>query len=339
VPAFHTPRRALKRGALLASANWPVALIQASADSLFKMVVAVPFIGGLFLVALVVGAEPGALLDLGAQDLAATIVALLLSRSLVLMAFVAAVAVAATGGSVLVFFVKGGAVSVMVEAERRAAAVEEHPFGQADLSTARQFSLERFLASSRALLARYVAAGLTLVAVYGASTTAYLVAIFGWGPSGDRWWVTLVVTIGFVAWITLVNWLYVLVQVAIAAEDCGLGTAVGRVWSFLRLAGRPVAGVFLVVLGLIAVATAASLAASAALGLVAWVPFVWFAAWPLQLLAWLLRAVVFQYLGLASLGAYLTLYREFMGDGVSATGTAAAYPVLGTAHHEPSSAP
>ena len=31
---------------------------------------------------------------------------------------------------------------------------------------------------------------------------------------------------------------------------------------------------------------------------------------PLSLLAWMLRAIVFQYIGLASIGAYLKLYRE-----------------------------
>jgi len=329
VPAFHTPRRALKRGALLAAANWPVALVQATADSLFKMVVAVPFIGGLVLVALVVGAEPGALLDLDARELAATVVALLLARPIVLTAFVAAVAVAALGGSLLVFLVKGGSVCVMVEAERRGGAVESHPLGQADLAGAQQFSLERFIAGSEALFSRYVTLGLTLVAVYLASGALYLAAVFGRGGARQGWWLPVLGTVGFVAWITLVNWIYLLMQVAIAAEDCGPATAARRVMVFLRHAARPVGGVFVVVLGLVAVATAASLAASAALGLVAWVPLVWFAVWPLQLLAWIVRAIVFQYLALSSVGAYLTLYREFMGDRAAALGTP-SYAALGT---------
>jgi hypothetical protein len=67
------------------------------------------------------------------------------------------------------------------------------------------------------------------------------------------------------------------------------------------------------VVGLILAATAASLLATAALGLVAFVPFFGLAAIPLQLLAWLLRGLVFQYLGLTSVGAYLKLYRRFSG--------------------------
>jgi hypothetical protein len=60
---------ALKRGALVAAANWPVTGIQATTDWLFKALVAMPLVGSLFLVALVVGAEPGALLDLEWRDL------------------------------------------------------------------------------------------------------------------------------------------------------------------------------------------------------------------------------------------------------------------------------
>ena len=59
-----------KRGALVAAANWPVAIVQATADSLFKLLVAAPLIGGVFLVALVVGAEPIALMSLEWRQLA-----------------------------------------------------------------------------------------------------------------------------------------------------------------------------------------------------------------------------------------------------------------------------
>src|ERR671922_1281922 len=73
-------KAAVKRGALIAAANWQVTLIQATADSLFKLLLASPIIGGVFLVALAIGAEPTALITLGWRDMAATIVATLLSR-------------------------------------------------------------------------------------------------------------------------------------------------------------------------------------------------------------------------------------------------------------------
>ena len=47
----------LKRGALIAAANWQVTLIQSVADSLFKLLIAVPILGGVLLVGLVLGAE------------------------------------------------------------------------------------------------------------------------------------------------------------------------------------------------------------------------------------------------------------------------------------------
>ena len=56
--------------------------------------------------------------------------------------------------------------------------------------------------------------------------------------------------------------------------------------------------------------TAASILATAALGLIAFVPFVGLAALPLQLIAWLVRGAVFQFIGLTALVAYLRVYRN-----------------------------
>jgi hypothetical protein len=78
---------------------------------------------------------------------------------------------------------------------------------------------------------------------------------------------------------------------------------------FLGRERRAVAMVFAVVLSLVAFATVASMVASAGLGLVSFVPLVGLAVFPLQAAAWLVRGLVFQYLGLTALGAYLALYR------------------------------
>ena len=109
----------------------------------------------------------------------------------------------------------------------------------------------------------------------------------------------------------MVNLCYLLVQIVVAAEDCGVAAAARRAAAFVRHERRHVTAVFLMVLALIVAATGASVLATAALGLVAFVPFFGLAALPLQLLAWLMRGLVFQYLGLASVGAYLKLYRGF----------------------------
>ena len=73
MPFPFTLKDVLKRGALVAAANWPVAIVQATADSLFKLLIAAPLIGGVFLVALVVGAEPIELMSLEWRPLATTI--------------------------------------------------------------------------------------------------------------------------------------------------------------------------------------------------------------------------------------------------------------------------
>ena len=71
-----------------------------------------------------------------------------------------------------------------------------------------------------------------------------------------------------------------------------------------------IGGIFLVVLGLVVLATLASVLATGALGFIGFVPVVGLAVLPLQLVAWLARGLVFQYLGLAALGAYAFVARE-----------------------------
>jgi len=98
-----------------------------------------------------------------------------------------------------------------------------------------------------------------------------------------------------------------------------------RVTAFLRREPENIGSVFLLVLGLVVVATGASVLATAALGLVTFVPFVGLAALPLQVLAWLLRGLVFQCLSLTAVGAFLKLYGTFTGR--SRDGQVVAIPV------------
>ncbi len=300
---------AIKRGALVAAANWPVTIIQAIADALLKVLITAPLIGGIFLVVLVVGAEPRALLSLAWRDLAATIVASLLSRPVVLASFLSALGVAAIGGSLFVFLVKGGTVGVLVRGEREAGPVEHPPLDVQTIALASRFSVETFLDSARALFQRYARLGFVLMAAYLASGALYVAVVVGSRRAGEGFGMTALFTASFVAWITVLNLVYLLVQLVIAADDCSVPVAVARVTRFLRRERKQVAAVFLVVLAMVVAATGASVLATAALGLIAFVPFLWPVAVPLQLAAWLLRALVFQYLGMASIGAYLNLYR------------------------------
>jgi hypothetical protein len=303
----------LKRGGLVAAANWPIVIVQASADALFKLVVAVPFVGGVVLVALIVGAEPGALLGLDIRDLAATILALLLARPLALTAFAAALAVAGIGASVFSFLLKGGAVALLVQAEREAGPVEEPPLQFSVVATGAVFTIERFIDRARALFPRFLRLGSVLMAAYALSGLALVMVTFG--REGDGWFVPIAATVLFVAWITAVNLLYLLSQIVIAAEGCGVGVALRRAMGFVRRAPRAVAGVCLAILALVLLASFASLVAATALGLIGFVPFVGLAVLPLQLLALVLRGLVLQYIALASIGAYSALYRGQSSEG------------------------
>jgi hypothetical protein len=154
-----------------------------------------------------------------------------------------------------------------------------------------------------------------LMAIYLASGVVYLVGAYESGVRGDLGGLlTFIMTVGFVCWITIVNLFYLLMQIVIAAEDCSVARAWGHMGAFLRQQRRGVSLVFAVVLALVVAATGVSLLATAALGLIAFVPFVGLAVLPLQLLAWVFRGVVFQFLGLTSIGAYLRLYREYVSD-------------------------
>jgi hypothetical protein len=307
-------KAALKRGALIAAANWPVTLIQAVADSLFKLLIAAPLVGGIFLVALVVGADPRVLLSLEWRDLAATIVGSLQSHPLVLTAFLSALAVVIAGGSVFVFLVKGGTVAVLVRGEREAGPVEQPPLHHDVVARASRFGVEFFIDAARALFARYLRLGIVLLVAYLASGAVYFATIYA-GLVENSWAATALLTAGFVGWITLVNLLYLLMQIVIAADDCHVAAAGSRVLAFLRHDWRSVGMVFLVVLGLVVTTTAASVLATAVLGLLGFVPILGqILSLAVVPLAWVLREIVFQFIGLASIGAYVKLYRAFAAE-------------------------
>ena len=315
-------KTALKRGALIAAANWPVTLIQATADSLFKLLLAAPVIGGVFLVALAIGSDPVALLALESRETAMTIVTSLLARPLVLAVLLLAIAVVGAGGSLFVFLVKAGTVATLVRSERDAGAIEEPPLHISAVARASRFSLDYFVAAAQELFPRFARLGFILMAIYTVSGTVYLVLVMR--PEPEMGWTgAALITTAFVIWITIVNLLYLLLQIVIVAEDCSVAAAGRRVASFLRRERRHVAAVFLLLFGVVIAAMGASVLATAALGLVAFVPFFGLAALPLQLLAWLLRGLVFQYLGLSAAGAYLTLYRRFVGAGSERTAAGA----------------
>jgi hypothetical protein len=299
----------LKRGALIAAANWQITLIQSVADSLFKLLLAVPLLGGIFLVALVLGAEPTGLIALEWRELITTIVAALRSHPMVLAAFLLALGVVVAGGSVFVFLVKGGTVATLVQSDAEAGPIEQPPLHAVMIARAGRFTAEGYIEGCRRLFPRFLRLGCALMTAYLVSGVLYLAV--AWTSRTASWGLTALFTAMFVLWITLVNLVYLLLQIIIAADDCTVPAATRRLAAFLRAEIRGIAAVFGVVLALVICATGASILAGTALGLIAFVPFFGLAVLPLQILAWLMRGVVFQYLGLTAVGAYLRLYRGY----------------------------
>jgi hypothetical protein len=62
------------------------------------------------------------------------------------------------------------------------------------------------------------------------------------------------------------------------------------------------------ILALMVMATGASILATTQLGLIGFVPFIGLAALPLQVFAWLVRGVVFQFVGLTGVATYLRMH-------------------------------
>jgi len=316
----------LKRGALLAAANWPLIIVQFVAESTFKLVLAVPVLGGILMVGLMLGGDVSDLLAGDLRERVTGVVAELLDAPVALAAFLLAFGTVLIGGSALLFLIKGGTVTVLALAERSAGPLEIGPVHLDAVARAGRFSIERFTGGCQRLFKRYLRLGLTLIAVYVVTGAAYLLVILG----GYRWAVNPGVFVGWtvlatlfsgalLVWITMVNLFYLLVQMIIAVDDVGVRAAFGRVFQFLGGAFREVAGVFGVILALVLLATVVSLIAAAGFGLIAFVPFASIIVFPLQLVAWLLRGLVFEYIGLTALGAYLTRYRLYStstADGV-----------------------
>jgi hypothetical protein len=318
----------LKRGALVAAANWQVVTAQFVAETAFKIVLAVPLVGGALLVVLLVGGDIVELAGRDARTAVSTIAGALAAEPGALILFFAALGLAAVGGSSFVFFVKGGTVNVLVAADRVAGSIEHAPMGVEALGRASAFSIEAFMDGSLGLFGRYLRVGLALILAYVLSGGVYLAAIFGiyrGTPEGGglaAWSVAAALcSIALVVWISIVNLLYLLVQVAVAADDCDVRTALARVGSFLRAKGLQVIAVFAVVSAFVILATAMSVLATAGLSLIAFVPLAGIAVLPLQAAAWLLRGFVFQFLGLTALSAYVAQYRGFQ-EGRRAGGSA-----------------
>ncbi len=320
----------LKRGALIAAANWQVVLLQFIAESAFKLLLIVPVAGAALVCALLAGTS---VLDLASRDVR-SILALLVNalgaHPGALACYVAGALVLLVGGAAVTFLAKGGTVAVLVRAERHAPPVERPPLRLAIFRRAEAFRIERFSSWSQRLFRRYFVLGLGLMAAYASLGVTYLASVYAaYRIVADTGLVlvwTLLASLLSVALVltgTVVNLLYLLTQIAIAAEDCGVAAGMRAMVRFLRREFRTVAILFAALLTIVGLATIASILATTSLGVIGFVPIVGLAVVPLQLVAWLARAVLFQYLGLTALCAYVRLYRLDAQPGLVATSTPA----------------
>lgn len=314
----------LKRGALVAAANWPLVAVQFIAESTLKLLLAVPVVGGIFLVVLLLGANADELLAGDVRDIVAAVFGAMRHNGAALIAFSVAFAVVLLGGSALTFVVKAGTVSLIARAEATAGDIERPPLRLQAVRRASVVAIELFLEGCRRLWRRYVTLGACLLAVYGVTAVTYLAFVVGGytlvANAGILLGWTLAAALAssvLIVWITLVNFFYLLTQMIMAVEDVSVRAGAARVIAFVRGALREIAGIFGVVLLLAVIATVASITATAGLGLVNLVPILGLAVLPLQIAAWLVRGFVFQYLALSALCAYLTQYRHYAGGGGS----------------------
>ena len=309
----------LKRGALLAAANWQTVAIQFVAETTFQVLLAVPIVGAAMLVAVLLGGDLTELLQGSLRDIFTTIASTLMSEPFALVAFVTSFAVVLLGGSVLMFAVKGGTVDVLVAANADAGPIEQHPLTIEMLRHASRFTLTRFTDGCARLFRPYLDArpgaddrlrdvGRRL------SRVRRLRLPRGRRARADHRLDVRGGDLGGAA-----GGMDDARQHAVpAAADRDGGrrrsawpTAAARRRGSSASEFRELAGVFLVVVVLVIAATLASALAWSGVGLIAFVPLVGLAVFPLQLAALLVRGLAFEYLGLTALGAYLTLYQGY----------------------------
>ena len=290
----------IKRGALLALANWPVVAIQFLAESTFQALLAVPIIGAAILVGVLLGTDFAEVARGGLRDIFTTVTDTVGAEPVALGAFITAFVVMLFGGSILMFLVKGGTIEVLRAAERAIGTVEDEPVTVDVLQRASCFSLERFATGCTRLFRPYLGLGIVLMASYAVSGGLYVAfvvyvyrtaegLIFGWTA------VAALAAAVLMVWITLINFVYLLIQIAIAVDGLTLGLAVRTVRRFIVARFRSLAGMFLVVLALVVTATFVSALAWSGVGLIAFVPVVGLAVVPFQLVALLARGLLFEY--------------------------------------------
>jgi hypothetical protein len=311
-------RTALVRGAVVTLANWPVILIEFSIESLYKLALAVPIVGGALMVNALAGSEVRPLFAEGLRTAAGLILSALLESPIALGSFSLALALVAAGGAALMFMLKAGTLAVLVKGERAAGDPGQKGWAYERFIRAHAYDLPTLLSGIERFGRRMTSLALWLSATYGVLAALYLAIVatayrLGERPElGSVWPVLVALTTGAgIVAVGAINLIFDLMRVIVVSDDCDLRIAAGRLSSFLVEDIRQVIGIFGVVTLLFLLMAAVSILVAAGLALVAWVPFVGLIVVPLQAAAWVVRGLMFQYMGLSALSAYQAQYRRF----------------------------
>lgn len=311
-------RTALTRGAIVTIANWPVVLVDLVIESLYKLALALTVIGGAFVVAALLGHDLDGLLSDGTRAAADRVVSSLRSAPVAFAAFLTAVGIIACGGAIIMFVIKAGTLSLLVEGERALGEFHRGRLPPGWMRRASAYRIETLLRNTATFAGRSVLLGVWLGVAYAIVLGAYLalmaggLAIAADSPWGSAWpLLVLIATSAVGIAIALINLAYDLIRIILVTDDCRLSAALVRLRAFLLADARQVIGIFAVMIAVLAIATAISLLGAWVLALVSWVPVIGIIVVPLQIILWPIRALAFESLGLAAISAYQTQYRRF----------------------------
>lgn len=312
-------KRLLKRGALVAAANWPAVLAQFLARIAYQALVAVPVVGAAVLVVLLLGGEHR-LFAGGFREMLPSIFSALLAEPAALAGFALALGIALVGATALVALVKGGVVPFVVRAEAGAEPLEAEALFFPAIGRIPRPAMREFFDGAARHFRRFVAIGLLQLATYGVSVTLALgLLAYSYRALEGRalligWPLLAMVTAAtVVVWIAIVNLFALLMQIAIATGCSGLLPPAARVLRFAKGEARTLVAVFGTLLVMVVIATVASALAWSGIALVGFVPLVGLAVVPLQIAALVVRGLVFEYIALTGMGAYAALYRRHAG--------------------------
>jgi hypothetical protein len=303
----------MRRGALVSAANWPVVLVQFVAQSLFTLLL-VAFASASAVVLRLVVRDTGGLAERDLRGLIEAAFWALRDQPVALGLFFFACAVVILGGSGFTFVIKAGTTSVLAEANRRLGTDRvvgrETPFRRAHYS-----SVDNLIAGMLRFGPRFLRLGGLLVAGYAVTFAVYGLAIIGGGrwlsdvhvPLG--WPLVAVLTSGLVVWITVMNLVYQLAQMVVTVRDVGVRESLAEVWAFLYVRCPEVLVVFAITFAATILTSFVAIVGMALLGFIWFVPFIGLAVVPLQVVAWFVRDLIFQYVGQAATVCYASLYR------------------------------